>query len=733
MVQFVAPAEFPTISPPHQGGDEYADSDADPATGRTAVIDVVAGTHVRTIDAGLSDYPTLDFGDAPAPYPTTLAAGGAHHTVVLDVYLGNTVDRELDGREDPDALGDDNAKLDDEDGVVVDAFLVAGQTAQITVTASVAGKLDAWLDLNGDGDWDDQVDGQDEHIFVSESLVAGPNDLSFDVPAGAAPGYTFARFRFSTVGGLDYDGPAADGEVEDYRVGIDDAEVLLDGRTVVANGGALDDHFQFDTVGSMYHVTLSGRLHEFTIVDVDTVEFHGGPGNDSAVVRGSAETETFTGYLGSATLTRTGLEVAVDETEEIVVTSGGGPDVGHLHGTAENETYIGRDTHGLLSAEGGTLTVKAIGYPELHAAGEGGDDQAKLYDAAGPQVVVASPDEATLSDADYSHHVMQFPDARFFASGDVGDEADLYDGAGAIDKFTGRLDRASMSGPGYANYAEGLVTVRGHSSGDFVDRVTHDTAVLFGSVGNDRYDGWQDRGAFQGTISETQYVNQADTTFPEIHVISKRQGADEAYLHGTAGKDRFQGTRAYGRLSGPRDAGGTYFHRVVRFPKTYVTSGDGPDVARLTDSRFNDTFEGAPGVCVHRVGPFEQTIEDFPTVIASAVEGGRDTADVGYYDGDTIVQRDNWAAVSGADYLVRVEEYETVILTPMSPPPGAALKAPVSGDSSGDPTGAARLSDADLAALALARATAETDSADDDESDLAVDEAMAAQPWWLEG
>jgi hypothetical protein len=194
------------------------------------VIDLAVGAQYDSVDdvngygavwvLFLEEYSTLDFGDAPAPYPTTLAAGGAHHTVVSEVYLGNSVDREPDGREDLDALGDDNADLDDEDGVVMDELLKTGQTAQITVTASVAGKLDAWIDLNIDGDWDDQVDGQDEQIFVSESLAAGPNDLSFDVPAGATPGYTFVRFRFSTAGGLDYVGPADDGEVEDYRVGM---------------------------------------------------------------------------------------------------------------------------------------------------------------------------------------------------------------------------------------------------------------------------------------------------------------------------------------------------------------------------------------------------------------------------------------------------------------------------------------------------------------------------------
>src|SRR5439155_23209368 len=46
------------------------------------------------------------------------------------------------------------------------------------------------------------------------------NHLSFAIPGTATPSNTFARFRFSTGGHLSFDGPAADGEVEDYQVTI---------------------------------------------------------------------------------------------------------------------------------------------------------------------------------------------------------------------------------------------------------------------------------------------------------------------------------------------------------------------------------------------------------------------------------------------------------------------------------------------------------------------------------
>jgi len=168
-----------------------------------------------------SDAPDTDFGDAPDPtYSTLLISNGASHVISQRVYLGSRVDGEFDGQPNALATGDDDNGTDDEDGVVL-ASLVIDETSNVQVTASVAGSLNAWIDWNGDGDWDDAA----EHVFTDRALSAGANTLTLAVPAGAAAGETFARFRFSTVRGLDYDGPAADGEVEDYLVRIEEGMV----------------------------------------------------------------------------------------------------------------------------------------------------------------------------------------------------------------------------------------------------------------------------------------------------------------------------------------------------------------------------------------------------------------------------------------------------------------------------------------------------------------------------
>ncbi|HPS62405.1 MAG TPA: T9SS type A sorting domain-containing protein, partial [Bacteroidales bacterium] len=162
----------------------------------------------------------MDFGDAPDMpavgynYPTLLSSNGARHIRYLNIRLGALIDGEADGQPNTTALGDDMAGSDDEDGVVFPNKMYVGFPATVQVTASVNGFLNAWMDFNKDGDWADPG----EQIFTNQPLVAGVNTLTFNIPATAAQGKTYSRFRFNTVGGLTYFGLALNGEVEDYQV-----------------------------------------------------------------------------------------------------------------------------------------------------------------------------------------------------------------------------------------------------------------------------------------------------------------------------------------------------------------------------------------------------------------------------------------------------------------------------------------------------------------------------------
>ncbi|MCG8460012.1 MAG: GEVED domain-containing protein, partial [Holophagales bacterium] len=160
-----------------------------------------------------------DFGDAPDPsYPTLLASDGARHVLGSGLYLGAGADADSDGQPSGDASGDDLDGNDDDDGAAF-PVLGRGQSRSLMVTASGPGLLSAWVDWNQDGDWSDSG----EQVLTDRALVAGVNPgLAIHGPADAVIGTTYARLRFSTVAGLAPTGPAADGEVEDYAVEVDD-------------------------------------------------------------------------------------------------------------------------------------------------------------------------------------------------------------------------------------------------------------------------------------------------------------------------------------------------------------------------------------------------------------------------------------------------------------------------------------------------------------------------------
>ncbi len=104
---------------------------------------------------------------------------------------------------------------DDEDGVVMSAFN-RNTVTEVIVTASADGLLDAWIDFNIDGDFDDPG----EQILASQQVKAGQNTFEVTPPADTVDGRTVGRFRLSSIGGLRPTGLAPDGEVEDYVVNI---------------------------------------------------------------------------------------------------------------------------------------------------------------------------------------------------------------------------------------------------------------------------------------------------------------------------------------------------------------------------------------------------------------------------------------------------------------------------------------------------------------------------------
>jgi len=187
-------------------------------------------------DVDYGDAPDLTSATAQWDYQTERDNNGASHGLgaANAPYLGLCVDGDSgvlnSGNADADDLDNSSINVgnctanDDEDGVVFNTSLIAGQATSITISANTSAvgnnacKLNAWIDYNQNGDWSDpgeQITAIDQNINSDASITITPI-----VPINAEYGSTYARFRCSTAGGDSSIGAAFDGEVEDYRVYI---------------------------------------------------------------------------------------------------------------------------------------------------------------------------------------------------------------------------------------------------------------------------------------------------------------------------------------------------------------------------------------------------------------------------------------------------------------------------------------------------------------------------------
>ena len=219
------------------------------------------GVTGKAVDGEVEDHlvtivnPDADFGDAPLPYPTTLAENGARHGA-SGPTLGASRDFEADGIHSLSGAADTDGS--DEDGVTLSTMQVGSLGNSLTVNVQGGpGKLEAWIDFNGDGSWG----GPGEQIIASRDVVVGDNVFPFDVPSYAIAGTTYARFRLSTAGHAGVGGAAADGEVEDYVVTITDptfsAGVFDVQRTISTTAGNPRSVYAADINGDGYMDVLS--------------------------------------------------------------------------------------------------------------------------------------------------------------------------------------------------------------------------------------------------------------------------------------------------------------------------------------------------------------------------------------------------------------------------------------------------------------------------------------------
>lgn len=375
--------------------------------------------------------PLSDFSDAPASYGIAEHRGASH-----DLAIGVLADGEESAQTSANALGDDIDGFDDEEGVIVVGALNAGQQdASIVVHVSnldegVDARLDAWIDFDGDGAFE-----------ASERIFGGAVDeghsvmtITFDVPANADLGRTFARFRLSdSTTALGPTGVAAAGEVEDhlvYIVDLDGPPVFEDEGDIIVIGTELNNviiFYPFFKEGrvivkangrfALRNIGADGQLVVFAGAGNDTVanftgysaNFHGGDGNDRLVggfgddqLYGDAGRDLINGNFGDDELYGgADADLLIGESGDDLLVGEGGADI--MFGGRDNDRMFGGDGRDLM--EGGTgddIMVGGLGDDRLTDIGGnniliGGDGRDFLQSSGGRDILIGGE---TAFDAD---------------------------------------------------------------------------------------------------------------------------------------------------------------------------------------------------------------------------------------------------------------------------------------------------------------------------------------------
>jgi len=661
------------------------------------VVVVTPGTQSVAVDeteaviAILNDDGDMDFGDAPAPYPTLLADNGARHLQNKELYLGaeapdgSSLDVEDDGIPSEAATGDDadpDPDHDDENGVFGLEGITPGMplTLQVVTTDNVTTEgawLSAWIDFNRDGDWDDPGEHLDMQgpngTGYAVQLAPGPsvtNYVTFDVPADAMPGDTYARFRFSTWQwtweddsvvrlydentwqDVPYTGTAPDGEVEDYRIEVptvnwEPGSVTQDGRRVIIVGTEGTDVFRFTggLEGEAYTAFINGETYSFAAADVDYVSFNAGEGIDAVVFQGTSADETANLRSDYGAFFGPGFVVAIAGAEFVTADGGGGKDIAILRDDPlGRDTFLATPEFAKLSGEGFTNRVYSFGQVLAYGT-QGNGDVGVLRDRAGSKDTFwATPTLGKLFSDGFFNQAKSFDEVHAYATPGDGDIARLYDDPDGADTFKAWPEQAKMYGDGYFNRAKSFDAVYAFSTPG-----SGDMAVLYDDPTEaDTLKAWPDEAKLYGK----GFFNRAKS-FDEVHAFSTAGSGDSAVLYDDpTSPDTFKAWPDEAKLYGDG-----FFNRVKSFDAVYAyaTQGNG-DLAHLYDSPGDDVFEALADSHQARLygDGFFNRARYFDRVIGHAdaepTPGGYDHA----YLHDSIIETspdhfeaaDNWARLS---------------------------------------------------------------------------------------
>ena len=273
--------------------------------------------HLRIQPERLEDRTLLavDFGDAPAPYPTTLGENGARHTETGPT-LGTNRDVESDGIHSASANADDTTgSADDEDGVTFGTIRVGQLDASVTINVGGVGVTDG-----------PTIAGHFGVSLLAEvdqpgDLAVAPQNSGFDLGL-----YVLNFFPGTNVGGDGVTRVAPDGTTSLIASLLAEADPIglafppdnsVYGDFLYVSSNNRDGGRGGDQGGAIQRIDTGGSVTDFTAVGVPN-----GPGEPVGITFASVSGSERLLLANSTDVPGDVLDVGIDGTLQVFVNDG---------------------------------------------------------------------------------------------------------------------------------------------------------------------------------------------------------------------------------------------------------------------------------------------------------------------------------------------------------------------------------------------------------------------------
>jgi autotransporter-associated beta strand protein len=425
-----------------------------------------------------------------------------------------------------------------------------------------------------------------------------------------------------------------------------DPALSLSGATLTVPGTSNADTYAFTPGPVNDHAVLNGVTYSIDTSVVNTVNFQGNGGNDSATLNATGSGNTATLMPGAGTLAGAGYTASASGGTTLVINAAGSSDIAYVQ-VPSGAVFAARPGYAYVGL--GAAVSVLVGFPSVQAnAAPGSSDSAYLYDNGGTNVFAARPGYAYLSAGSSIISVVGFQTVQMAASAGSTDSGYLYDRGGS-NTFAARPGYAYLSAGGTTTAVLSIQTVEATAAAGSTD-----SGYLYDSGGSNTFaarPGYAYLVAGGTTTSLVAYQN--------VQATAAAGTSDRAYLYDATGSNTFAARPGYAYLS----AAGTTTS-VVAFQSVQATAAAGTaDSAYLFDVSGSNSFFARPGYAYLSAGSTVISVIGFQSVQATAAAGTSDKAHLYDVSGvNTFVGQGTTGSLSGPGYVITVNAFSPVTI-----------------------------------------------------------------------